>query len=70
VEGFIVRGRDPEHIAQAMLRSASDSVENKKMGENAHMKGGKGNSWQDYSNRLVEEYRSRLNSKFRVIHQS
>ena len=60
VEGFIVRGRDPEHIAQAMLRSASDPVENKKMGENAHMKGGKGNSWQDYSNRLIEEYKIRL----------
>ena len=62
-EGFIVRGRDPEHIAHAMIRAASDSVENMRMGNNAYMKGGVGNSWQDYSDRLVEEYRSRLNHR-------
>ena len=61
-EGFIVRGRDPDHIAHAMIRIASDSGENMRMGNNAYMKGGFGNSWQDYSDRLVEEYRKRLNS--------
>jgi glycosyltransferase involved in cell wall biosynthesis len=69
-EGFIVRGRDPEHISQAMIRAASDPFENRRMGGNAHLKGGKGNSWQDYSNRLVEEYRARLNFKMRPLHQS
>jgi glycosyltransferase involved in cell wall biosynthesis len=59
VEGFIVRGRDPEHIAQAMIRVASDPALNRRMGEAAHRKGAVSNTWQDYGDRLLAEYERR-----------
>jgi glycosyltransferase involved in cell wall biosynthesis len=61
VEGFIVRGRDPQHIAEAMLRVASDPELNRRMGEAARQKGAVKNTWQDYGNRLLVEYHRRLN---------
>jgi starch synthase len=60
VEGFIVRGRDPGHIAEAMLSIASDPVKNQKMGDAAYLKGAVRNSWQDYADRLLAEYQIRL----------
>lgn len=60
VEGFIVRGRDPKHIAEAMIKVASDPVLNQKMGDAAYLKGAVKNTWQDYGDRLLEEYRLRL----------
>ena len=60
VEGFIVRGRDPQHIADAMLRVATDRELNKKMGEAAHKKGAVKNTWQDYGDRLLAEYSNRM----------
>jgi glycosyltransferase involved in cell wall biosynthesis len=60
VEGFIVRGRDPKHIAEAMIRIASDPAMNQKMGEAAYQKGAVRNTWQDYGDRLLQEYRRRL----------
>ena len=60
VEGLIVRGRDPEHIAQAMIRCATDRNLNQQMGEAAYKKGGLQNSWQDYGDRLLAEYETRL----------
>lgn len=54
--GFIVRGRDPEHIAAAMLRLAQDEALNQRMGELAHQKGSVRNTWQDYGDRLLTEY--------------
>ncbi len=60
VEGFIVRGRDPAHIAQAMIRLAEDRELNRRMGEAAFRKGAVRNTWQDYSDRLVAEYSARL----------
>jgi glycosyltransferase involved in cell wall biosynthesis len=62
VEGFIVRGRDPEHIAEAMIKVALDRDLNRKMGEAAHLKGGRNNSWQDYGDRLIAEYARRKKS--------
>jgi D-inositol-3-phosphate glycosyltransferase len=59
VEGFIVRGRDPEHIAAAMLRIAADPKLNQRMGEAAR-KRVSNNSWQDYGDRLLAEYEARL----------
>jgi len=56
VEGFIVRGRDPDHIAEAMIRCASDPELNRRMGEAAYRKGAEQNSWQDYGDRLLQEY--------------
>jgi glycosyltransferase involved in cell wall biosynthesis len=63
IEGFIVRGRDPQHIAEAMLRVARDPELCRRMGEAAHKKGAVSNTWQDYADRLLAEFAKRLNSK-------
>ena len=60
VEGFIVRGRDPEHIADAMIKLAEDHKMNERMGSAAHQKGAVKNTWQDYGDRLLAEYKRRL----------
>ena len=60
VEGFIVRGRDPQHIAEAMIRIATDPELNRRMGEAAYQKGAVRNTWQDYADRLLAEYAKRL----------
>jgi len=60
LEGFIVRGRDPQDIAQAMIRLATDPELNLRMGEAAYRKGSLQNSWQDYGDRLLAAYRQRL----------
>jgi glycosyltransferase involved in cell wall biosynthesis len=60
VEGFIVRGRDPQHIAQAMIKIASDKELNQKMGDAAYLKGAVKNTWLDYGDRLLAEYARRL----------
>jgi len=60
VEGFIVRGRDPKHIAEAMIKIAGDPAMNQKMGEAAHQKGARHNTWQDYGDRLLAEYGAHL----------
>ncbi len=60
VEGFIVPGRDPQAIAQAMIRLATDPELNRRMGEAAYRKGAIQNSWQDYGDRLLDAYRQRL----------
>lgn len=57
VEGFIVPPRDPQAIAQAMIRVAEDRDLNRSMGEAAYLKGAVSNTWQDYGDRLLEEYR-------------
>jgi len=62
IEGFIVRGRDPRHIADAMVRVALDPGLNLKMGEAAFQKGAAKNTWQDYGDRLLEKYQRRLAS--------
>ncbi|MGH7989234.1 MAG: glycosyltransferase family 4 protein [Limisphaerales bacterium] len=59
LEGFIVRGRDPKHIAEAMIKAASDPALNQKMSEAAHQKGAVRNTWQDYGDRLLAEYERR-----------
>jgi glycosyltransferase involved in cell wall biosynthesis len=60
IEGLIVRGRDPQHIAEAMIRVALDPELNLKMGKAAFKKGAAKNTWQDYGDRLIEEYQRRL----------
>jgi glycosyltransferase involved in cell wall biosynthesis len=59
VEGLIVRGRDPQHIAAAMVQLATDLELNRRMGEAAYKKGALRNSWQDYGDRLLAEYERR-----------
>ncbi|HEV8492774.1 MAG TPA: glycosyltransferase family 4 protein, partial [Candidatus Angelobacter sp.] len=63
VEGFIVRGRDPDHIASAMVRLAQDRQMNQRMGEAAYLKGAVRNTWQDYGDRLLAEYVKRLGER-------
>jgi glycosyltransferase involved in cell wall biosynthesis len=63
VEGFIVRGRDPQHIAEAMLRVARDPDLGRRMGAAAYRKGAVGNTWQDYGDRLLTEYQRRLDER-------
>jgi glycosyltransferase involved in cell wall biosynthesis len=60
IEGFIVPGQDPRQIADAMIRIALNPELNLKMGISAFQKGAAKNTWQDYGDRLIEEYRSRL----------
>jgi glycosyltransferase involved in cell wall biosynthesis len=62
VEGFIVRAREPQHIADAMIRVATDLELNRRLGEAAHKKGAAKNTWQDYGDRLLAEYAKRLNA--------
>jgi len=60
VEGFIVRGSDPQHIAGAMLHVATDRELNQHMGWAAVKRGAEKNTWQDYGDRLLAEYSRRL----------
>jgi len=60
VEGLIVRGRDPQHIADAMIKVAEDRELNRRMGEAAHRRGAQGNSWQHYGDRLMQAYEDLL----------
>jgi glycosyltransferase involved in cell wall biosynthesis len=63
VEGFIVPARDPSQTARAMLKLALDSSACRRMGEAAHLRGALHNTWQDYGDRLLAEYRERLNAR-------
>jgi glycosyltransferase involved in cell wall biosynthesis len=60
VEGLIVRPQDIDHVAEAMLKVATDREMNRLMGEAAHRAGAASNTWQDYGDRLLEEYGRRL----------
>jgi glycosyltransferase involved in cell wall biosynthesis len=63
VEGFIVPPREPDQIAEAMLRLAQDQTLSQRMGEAARRKGAEQNTWQDYGDRLLAEYKRRLTSR-------
>lgn len=60
VEGFIVPGRNPQRIAEAMIKLATDRELNQRMGEAAYRKGAGRNTWQDYGDRLLAEYEHRV----------
>jgi len=60
VEGFIVEGRNPRQIAEAMIKLATDKELNRRMGEAAYRRAGMGNTWQDYGDRLLAEYERRV----------
>jgi glycosyltransferase involved in cell wall biosynthesis len=60
VEGFIVPPRDPQKLAEAMVRVATDSELNQRIGQAAHLNGAVKNTWQDYGDRLLSEYERRL----------
>jgi glycosyltransferase involved in cell wall biosynthesis len=60
VEGLIVNGRDPQQIADAMIKLATDRELNQRMGEAAYRKAAIRNTWQDYGDRLLAEYERRV----------
>ena len=57
VQGLIVHGRNPEQIAEAMLLIARNADLNKQMGDAAYETGARRNTWQDYGDRLLAEFR-------------
>ncbi|MFZ1073957.1 MAG: glycosyltransferase family 4 protein [Verrucomicrobiia bacterium] len=63
IEGFVIRPREPRQIADAMIRLAQDRALNQRMGEAARRKGAEGNTWQDYGDRLLAEYKRRIEGK-------
>jgi glycosyltransferase involved in cell wall biosynthesis len=60
VEGLIVNGRDPQQIAVAMIKLATDRELNQRMGDAAYCKAAIHNTWQDYGDRLLAEYGRRV----------
>jgi glycosyltransferase involved in cell wall biosynthesis len=53
VEGLIIRTRDVNHLAEAMIKIATDQELNRKMGEAAHERGARNNTWGDFADRLI-----------------
>ena len=53
VEGFIVRSRDVHHLAEAMLKVATDRELNARLGHAARQRGANSNSWRDYADRVI-----------------
>lgn len=63
-EGILVPSKNVEALAQAMLRLASESDLNLKMGQAAYHSGALQNTWQDYAERLLKEYSRRIQESF------
>jgi glycosyltransferase involved in cell wall biosynthesis len=53
VEGLIVRARDVNQLAEAMIEAATNRELNRKMGEAANTRGARNNSWDDFADRLI-----------------
>ena len=53
VEGLIIRARDVDQLAEAMIRVATNRAENERMGLAAYARGAKNNSWRDFADRLI-----------------
>lgn len=62
IEGIILKPRDIDKMAAAMIRVAEDRVLNQSLGDAAYLAGAKSNTWADYTKRLVDEYSRRLNA--------
>jgi len=62
IEGTIIRPTDIEAIAEAMIRVSKDRNTNINMGEASFIAGGKSNTWNDYTKRLLNEYSRRMTS--------
>jgi glycosyltransferase involved in cell wall biosynthesis len=60
IEGLIVPSCNVERLAESMIRLARDVDLNRTMGIAALKRGTTSNSWQDYGDRLLNEYAKRL----------
>ena len=54
VEGLIVRARNVDQIAEAMIRLATNREENARMGRAAYARGAQKNSWGDFADRVIQ----------------
>jgi glycosyltransferase involved in cell wall biosynthesis len=63
VEGIIVKARNVDQIARAMIRTATNREENERMGRAAHARGAKNNSWGHFAERLIAMCRDALEMK-------
>lgn len=54
VEGIIVKGRNIDQIAAAMIRVATNREENERMGKAAYTRGAQKNAWGDFADRLIQ----------------
>lgn len=53
IEGMIVKARNVDHIAEAMIRAATNREGNERMGRAAFERGARKNAWGDFTDRLV-----------------
>lgn len=53
VEGFIIRSRNVDQLAEAMIKVATDRELNRRMGEAAHARVAKDVSWGHFADRLI-----------------
>jgi glycosyltransferase involved in cell wall biosynthesis len=65
VQGLIIKSRDVDGIAAAMIRVATDPEVNARMGRAARQRGAEKNSWDDYAGRLLETLAEALGRKRR-----
>jgi glycosyltransferase involved in cell wall biosynthesis len=63
VHGLIVRARDVDHLAEAMVKLANDRALNERMGRAAHERGALNNSWANYADRLLKIFDSAIARK-------
>jgi glycosyltransferase involved in cell wall biosynthesis len=54
VHGLIIRARDVNQLAEAMIKIATDRALNERMGLAAHERGVKGNTWGDFAERVLK----------------
>jgi glycosyltransferase involved in cell wall biosynthesis len=59
-EGYIIRPQDIDALAEVMIRVANDLELNQRMAEASYQKGSISNTWLDYGDRLLAEYKRRL----------
>jgi glycosyltransferase involved in cell wall biosynthesis len=60
VEGWIIRARSVDELADAMIKAASNPVTNEKMGRAAYARGAQKNSWGDYAERTIQICRTMM----------
>jgi glycosyltransferase involved in cell wall biosynthesis len=63
VEGWIVRARDVDQLADAMIKAASNRELNEKMGRAAYARGAQKNTWDDYAERSVRIFEAEIEKK-------
>jgi glycosyltransferase involved in cell wall biosynthesis len=54
VQGLIVRARDVDGIANAMIKVAQDRAANERMGRAAYARGAEKNTWADFVGRVIQ----------------